>query len=285
MRVPPQVIAPARAAAPYAILIAFGLGAVVVAGAHYSNAYPSEARPFGWSGPASFENAIAMVRTELILAASLPALILGARALRDRDPTESKLTELLTIYGVHAGLLTVAVALAGRIGSIGAGPVVSEAVVAFWVAHSVLAVSFYSLGFMWSSLVREHALAAGMATWMAFVTLHEAVTRTILFRTEGYHKITAGSFPDWFWASQVFSPLSSYTGILILWREGFRNTLERTSLAKANLPDWFVPATFLALGLLMWVLVPLAIGLGAWWWRGVASRRRTASASAEWDNT
>jgi len=270
------ILAALRQAAPYALVLALALGAVVVAGAHYSNAFPSADQPFGWPGPASFENAVAMVRGELVLAASLPALMLGARALRGRDAARDGIVPLPRLFGVHAALLGAGVALAAGIGAWGAGRVVGEAVFAFWVAHTVLALSFYSLAFLWACYLREHALAAAAATWLAFVTLYEAITRTILFRTEGYHNLQGGAFPDWFWVAQALSPLSSYTGILILWRERFRDYMERAALEGAVLPAWLVPSTFVGLALVLWILLPFLIGLAGWRWRARASLARAA---------
>lgn len=278
---PPLVRQETRRALPWALLLALGLGAVVTVGAHYSNAFPSESQPFGWPGPASFENAVAMVRSDLVLAASVPALVLGARALVGREPTRDRASALLSVWGVHAALLSLAVVIAAVIGAWGAGRTPPEAWFAFVTAHLVLALSFYTLAFMWACLLREHALAAALATWLVFLGMYEAITRTIVFRTEGYHALAAGAFPDWFWAAQGLSPLSSYTGILILWRPKFRDYMESAVLDGAVLPSWLVPATFVALATVLWMVLPLALGQLAWWWRGrsgkVLARRATES--------
>ncbi|HUR69072.1 MAG TPA: hypothetical protein VM370_07480 [Candidatus Thermoplasmatota archaeon] len=267
MRLHPGLVTDTRRAAPYALLLALGLGAVVVAGAHYSNAFPSEKAPFGWPGPSSFEHAVAMVRSDLILAASLPALALGAFALRGREPAREGVGGALRTYGVHAAMLAVAVLVAGILGAIGAAKAPFDAVFAFWTAHTVLALAFYSIAFAWSCWLKEHALAGAAAMWIGFLGLYESVTRTILFRQVGYERLAAGDFPTWFWAAQGLSPLSSYTGILILWREKFRDYTETAVLANAALPSWLVPATFVALATMLWILLPLSIGLAGWWWR------------------
>lgn len=261
-----------RRAAPYVLLLALGLGAVVVAGAHYSNAWPSEKAEYGWPGPASLERGVAMVRSDIVLACSLPALILGARALSRKRPTSDGALSVLQMYGLHAGLILVAVLLATIIGVVGAGDAPSDAVFAFWTAHAVLALSFYSIGFLWACYLHEHAVAAAVATWIVFLGLYEAVTRTIMFRTEGYTQITNVGFPDWFWAAQGLSPLSSYTGILILWRPKFRDYIETEALKNAVLPSWLVPSTFVALAVVLWMLIPLGLGLLGWWWRGRSVR-------------
>lgn len=266
--VPPLVLQEARRALPWALLLAFGLGAIVTVGAHYSNAFPSESAPYGWPGPASFENAVAMVRSDLVLAASVPALVLGAGALAARAPERDRAAALLGVWGVHAALLALAVVAAAGLGAWGAGRTPFGAWWAFVVAHAVLALSFYSLGWMWACFLRERALAVAFATWLVFLGMYEAVTRTIVFRTEGYHSLAAGAFPAWFWVAQAFSPLSSYTGILILWRPKFRDYMESAVLDGAALPGWLVPATFVALATLLWMVLPVALGQLAWWWRG-----------------
>ena len=267
MRVPPSLLAELRRAAPYVLLLALGLGAVVVAGAHYSNAWPSEKAEYGWPGPASLERGVAMVRSDIVLATTIPALLLGARALMRHRPSEHGALSILQVYGIHTALIGVAVMVATIVAILGAGSAPSEAVFAFWTAHVVLALSFYSVGFLWNCYLRDHAVAAAAATWIVFLGLYEAVTRTIMFRTEGYTQITNVGFPDWFWAAQGLSPLASYQGILILWRPRFRDMIETAALENAVLPSWLVPGTFVALAVVLWMLIPLGLGLLGWWWR------------------
>ena len=257
-----------RRAAPYALLLALGLGAVVVAGAHYSNAWPSEKAEFGWPGPASLERGVAMVRSDIVLATTIPALLMGARALARRAPTLDGPFSILQVYGLHVAMIGSAVLVATLIGALGAGDAPFEACFAFWTAHTVLALAFYSIAFLWNCYLHEHAVAAAAATWIVFLGLYEAVTRTVMFRSEGYTQITNVGFPDWFWAAQGLSPLASYQGILILWRPRFRDMIEEAALENAVLPSWLVPGTFVALAVVLWMLIPLGIGLLGWWWRG-----------------
>ena len=271
VRLPDVLKAELRRGAPYAILLAVALGAIVSAGAHYSNAFPSEKAPYGWPGPASFENAVAMVRSDIVLAASLPALLLGAFALREREPGRDGALTLLKVYGIHAALLALGVVVAAAIGSFGAGRTVPDAWWAFVVAHSVLALSFYSLAFLASAVVRGHALFVALSVWFVFLGVYDAVTRTVMFRQEGYHNLAAGGFPDWFWVAQGLSPLNSYTGILILWRPRFRDMIETAALQNAVLPSWLVPATFVALAAVLWMLLPLLLAQLSWWMRGRAA--------------
>lgn len=255
----------ARRAAPFALALAALLGAVVIVGAHQSNAFPSADRPFGWPGPSSLAGAVAMVRADLVLAATIPALLLGARALARREETDAP--PLALRWALHAGALSLGVAAAALIGALGVDKAPGDAVAAFVVAHAVLAVAFYSLGFLWSSLLGRHALAPAAATWFVFVGLYDRIAQTVLFRKVGYHELAAGNFPDWFWASQALSPLSSYRGILILWRPDFRDYLEKAALDGATLPGWLTPATFIALAIVLWMALPLALAHLAAAWR------------------
>lgn len=278
MRATHPILQELRRAAPYTLLLALGLGAVVVAGAHYSNAWPSEKAEYGWPGPASLERGVAMVRSDIVLATTIPALLLGARALARRTPAHDGPLAALQVYALHATLIGFAVLAATLIAALGAGDAPFDAGFAFWTAHAVLALAFYSIGFLWNCYLHEHAVAAAAATWIAFLGLYEAITRTIMFRTEGYTQITNAGFPDWFWLAQGLSPLASYQGILILWRPRFRDMIEEAALANAALPTWLIPATFVALAIALWMLLPLGLGLLGWWWRGRTPRphaRRT----------
>lgn len=263
-----------RRAAPYALALAALLGAVVIVGAHQSNAFPSADRPFGWPGPSSLSGAVAMARADLVLAASVPALLLGAMALRGR---RAGLPLALT-WVTHAALVGAGVLVGALAGAAGVREAPGDALAAFVVAHGVLALSFYSIGFLWSSLLGRHALAPAAATWLFFVGIYDRVLQTMLFRKVGYHELAAGSFPDWFWVSQAFSPLSSYRGILILWRPDFRDYVEKVALEGARLPGWIVPATFVALALALWMLIPLALAHLVGWWR--AQRMQPAASRA-----
>lgn len=268
VRLPEVLKVELRRAAPFTILLALALGAIVSAGAHYSNAFPSEKAPYGWPGPASFENAVAMVRSDIVLAASLPALLLGAFALRGREPGRDAPIVLLQAYSVHAILIALAVLIAAVIGSFGAARTPPDAFWAFFTAHTVLALSFYSLAFLCASLVRKHAVTVAVSVWFVFLGLYDAITRTIVFRQEGYHNLAAGGFPDWFWVAQGLSPLNSYTGILILWRPRFRDMIESAALENAVLPAWLVPATFVALAAVLWMALPFLLAQLSWWMRG-----------------
>lgn len=262
-----------RRAWPYALLLAVALGTVLAVGAHQSNATPSEKRPFGWPGPASFENAVAMERGDLVLAASLPALLLGARALELRWGALAP--RLRWVLATDAALLVAACFAAGGIGAFAAFRTPPEAYVAFCVAHALLALAFYSLAFLCSALLRRHATAAALGVWMAFNAAYEGIVRTSLYRTVGYQGLLAGQFPSWFYVAQALSPLSAYRGVLILWRDGFRDYVEKAALGQAVLPAWLNPATFVALMLALWVALPLGIASAVWH----ARRRRTSGAA------
>jgi hypothetical protein len=266
-----------RRAWPYALVLALVLGAAVVVGANLSNAFPSKDHPFGWAGPANFENAVAMVRPEIVLACTLPALAMGATALRRRDPREQGPASLLPALGVDAALLVAAALLAAIIGFVGAAKTTSDALVAFASAQALLALAFFALGYLAGALVPRHALPAALAVWSFFNLLYEGMTRVALFRQMGYDRLSAGEFPAWFWVSQALSPLAAYRGVLILWRRGFMDYLEKAALGNAALPAWMTPATFALLMLALWVALPLGLALGAWWLRGRLERAVGAS--------
>jgi hypothetical protein len=143
--------------------------------------------------------------------------------------------------------------------------------VAFAAAHALLALAFFALAFLVASLVPRHGIPASVAVWGFFAFIYEGWMRVILFRQQGYDKLTAGEFPAWFWTSQAASPLTAYRGVLILWRRGFMDYLEKAALGNAALPAWMTPATFSALLLVVWVAIPVGLGLAFWQWRGRAS--------------
>src|SRR5438067_2852838 len=123
-----------RRAWPLALALALGAGAVLVVGVNLSNAFPSQDRPFGWPGPSSFENGVAMVRPELVLATTIPALLLGVRALNRREPHADGPAALLGIFALDAMLLFLAAFVAAVIGKLGASRTTALAFVAFTVA-------------------------------------------------------------------------------------------------------------------------------------------------------
>lgn len=264
-----RVRAEARLALPYGILLTLALGLAVSVGAHQSNAFPSQSRPFGWEGPAHFNNAVAMVRGDLMLAASLPALLLGAVALRGRDPRVDRAARAVApAFLGHAGILALACFLAGAIGGMVAFRTPTQSYFAFSVAHALLALGFYSLAFLCGVLFRRFAVPAAMGVWVVFNVVYERVVQTVLFRTEGYHNLAAGNFPAWFYVAQALSPLSAYRGVLILWERGFMDYLEKAALGQAALPGWVNPGTFAGLMLVLWVALPMCLASFAWWWQG-----------------
>ena len=271
-----QMRAEARRALPYGLVLMLALGLAVSVGAHLSNAFPSEGRPFGWEGPARFENAVAMVRGDLVLAASLPALLLGARALRGLDPATHGAGRMPPAMLAHALVLATACFGAGAIGGMVAFKTPLAAYVAFSTAHALLALSFYSLAFLGAAFTRRHAVAVAAGVWLFFNAAYEGLVRTAVFRQAGYHALAAGQFPSWFYVAQALSPLSAYRGVLILWERGFMDYLEKTVLGDANLPAWMHPGSFAALTLALWVALPLGLAAGLWWWKARAHAAQAA---------
>lgn len=264
-----HVRAEARRALPYALLLTVALGTVVSVGAHLSNAFPSADRPFGWEGPSRMTNAVAMVRGDLVLATSIPALLLGATAMTGRDPLRQRTPRIAAMIVAHVLLLVAAAFLAGAIGaSVAFQTKMGPTYLAFSTAHALLALAFWALALLVGTLVRRHAVPVAVGVWLLFNAAYEGLVRIVLFRTEGYHALNAGQFPSWFYVAQALSPLSSYRGTLILWERGFMDALEKHALGDAVLPAWVNPGTFAALMILLWVAVPVGIVLGVWRWRG-----------------
>lgn len=263
----------ARRAWPYAVLLGVALGAIVVIGANYSNAFPSEQRPFGWPGPSGFENAVAMVRGDIVVATTLPALLLGATLWR----APGRLGVAMATDGL---LVLLAVGLATLIGAIGAADTRSLAYLSFYVAHALLALSFYSLAALCSIAATRYAAPVALAVWLVLNAGYESVVRTVLFRTEGYDALSTGVFPPWFFVAQAFSPLTAYRGVLILWDRRMMDGLEKAVLGDAALPAWLNPLTMGAFMVALWIALPLALaGLLAWWRRRAAGRDVAAQRS------
>ena len=259
-----------RRAWPFALVLALALGAVLVVGANLSNAFPSQERPFGWPGPASFENGVAMVRDQLVLAATLPALALGATMPARRQP-EGPLA-------ADAALVALACGVAALLGAWGASTAPPDAVIAFWAAHALLALAFWALALVCAAFARKHALPLALAVWTLFVALWENGTRWILFRQVGYGPLSTGQFPSWYYVSQALSPLSAYRGVLILWRRGFMDAIERAVLGQAALPPWMTPGVFAAFLVGFWIALPAGIATLVWRVRGRAARSKAPDA-------
>lgn len=261
-----------RRGLPYAVVLAIALGVVLVVGAHLSNAFPSASRPFGWEGPAHFDNAVAMVRGDLVLASTLPALAMGALALRHREPTIEGPARILRTAGVHGAMITLAAFVAGAIGAWGAFRAPLDSYLAFSTAHALLALAFYALALLSAALLRAYAMAGALGAWLFFNAFYEGAVRLALFRQMGYHRLAAGEFPPWFFVAQALSPLSAYRGTLILWRRGFMDYLEKAALGNAILPPWLNPLTLGSLLFVLWVALPVGLACGVWWWRGKDAR-------------
>ncbi|HWH07943.1 MAG TPA: hypothetical protein VNX21_02015, partial [Candidatus Thermoplasmatota archaeon] len=107
-------------AAPYAVLLWLALSAVLVIGVNLSNAYPSEKAPFGWDGTSPLWNGVATVRSDLVLATTLPALLWGIATLWGRDPRAERTGSLGLAVGVSVPLVVLAVLLATTVGAVAA---------------------------------------------------------------------------------------------------------------------------------------------------------------------
>ncbi|MES2155020.1 MAG: hypothetical protein V4510_07780 [bacterium] len=254
---------------PFGALLAFGLGLTVVVGANLSNAQPYGARPWGWPGAASFENGVAYVRPELVLAVTLPCVVWGARALRRVPPG---LRPFAATAGVDLAVLGCATVVGTLLGAWGASSSPADALWAFAVAHGLLGATFYSIGLVAAAATRRWSLAAAATAWVGFVVLLDDGIKLQLFRQAGYANLVTGQFPSWFYLSQGLSPVAAYRALLIVWRPGFRDGLEHYVLDRAPMPGWVSPGNFAAAIVALWIAVPIALAAAIWWWR---SRRDT----------
>jgi len=256
-----------RRGLPVAVLLALGVGLAVAVGANLSNAFPSHDKPYGWPGAAVLEGGVAMVRPELVLAATLPALLLGVRT---RPVVRNGRNDLLPGVAAGSALIALALLAATLIGAGAAAQSPAASYYAFWAAHTLLALSAFALGAAATALAgRRHGAVAALGAWTAFAVLLDDTIQWQVFRQEGYDNLAAGMLPSWFYVAQVLSPVSAYRAVLILWRPGFRNYLEHAALDKAALPAWLTPGAAATAMLLLWVALPLAVAAFAWRWRRV----------------
>lgn len=249
---------------PFAILLALALGLTVWVGAELSHAYPSEAAPNGWNGPANFDAGVSTVRPHLVLAAVIPAVLLGLMSCRRLK---------IGITGpVRAGLLLVSdltlIAVAAWVGAIiareGAAKTSNDAFWAFVGAHALLAASFYALAVLSSVIFRKApALLIGLLA-TGYVAVYDNFLRWKALRELGLAGLRAGALPAWFYAAQAASPISLYRALLIVWHKGFMDYEERAVLSGATLPPWMTVEVLATLIIFMWVLVPLEVAWIVW---------------------
>ncbi len=251
-------------AAPYAAVLALALGLVVYSGANLSNAYPNPNQPFGWPGTANFENAVASVRAELVLAASLPAVIWGARTLRNLKPGDDGVGAFSRTVAVDMGLVWSAVLVGALIGKSEASATPDDALWGFVVAHGMLASSFYMIGLLVSVATRRGAVPVGAGVWLFFVAFYENLVRWHVFREAGYFALRVGDFPGWYYVAQALSPVAGYRAVLILWRKGFRDGLEHAVLDNAALPSWMTAGNFVLFVAALWIVLPFGLAAMGW---------------------
>lgn len=247
---------PLRSGLPFALAIGLGLGLAVLVGANLSNAFPSEDRPYGWPGPSSFSNGVAMDRPMFVLAATVPALLMGLWAFRARGAPAMGLGAFGAAAFVHVALLFGAGFLGAGIGDWAASSTDDGAVVAFAVSHGLLASAFYAIGAALAIGTGGLGAPIGAGLWVFFVALFENGTRWQVLREIGHRGLQAGALPGWFYLAQVLSPVAAYRGLLIVWHPPFRDYEEQAVLADVVLPGWMTPGA-LAMTLALWTLVPL----------------------------
>jgi uncharacterized membrane protein YozB (DUF420 family) len=240
------------------------LGAVVVVGANLANSYPSQDHPHGWPGAANFDGGVATVRPQLVLAATVPGLLLGLSTGTRLSPRRHGPLQAGAVLGVDVFLVAAACWLGTSIASWGVSKTSEEAYWAFFTAHLLLALCFYSLALLSAVTVpTSPALPAGVL-WVLFAVVYEIWVRWKTLRAAGYEGLSAGAFPAWFFVAQAWSPLAVYRGLLILWHPGFRDYEERAVLGDLALPPWMNAPVFGALFAFAWVLLPLESAWVVW---------------------
>lgn len=255
---------------PYALVLAAALAGALWIGANLSNATPSSSRPYGWPGTADFDAAVASMRPALVLAASVPGLLMGLAAAR-RPPARRAPRQSLPPIMLDLALLALGAYVGAHVGALGARRAAGAAVTLFVTAHLLLAWVAYAMAQLASSVSRRHGAALAAGLWMADVGLSDSFVRWHLFRDAGYTNLAAGRFPGWFYASQAASPTAAYRGMLILGRPGFRDYTEHAALDGATMPAWLTPALFVWVLVLLWVALPLAYAQGISWVRRLRS--------------
>ncbi len=263
-----------RRAGPLCLLLAIGAAAAAILGAHVVNAWPTRSMPRGLPGPGSLEEAMSYVRTPVVLATTLPSMLLGFRTASNLNPLHGWGP---AVRRVAADLFLLAVAgwTAALLAAWGSGEAPGDVIEAVAWSTVLLAWSFHALGL--AARISAPVLGGhvAVATWVGFHSLFENLVRWRLFRGSTYHELLAGNLPTWFLASQALSPLAAHRGMLILWREGFRSGLERETLRGAELPDW-LGHELMAFLLLLWTAIPLGVAALVWAMRCRAAREAAA---------
>jgi|GEM_PF-2672856 len=265
---------------PFALVMLLVVGATVAVGVNLSTAYPSEQKPFGWPGAATFSNGVAMVRKELVLATVLPALGAALVGLRRLEPRRDALPFVGGVAAAGYASLGVGVMLAAGWGAWAASKSTWSAYWAFVAAHVLLAWAIYSLVFFLAVVARPYATSVSLAVVGFYVAVYDNLLQWRVFREAGFFRLQAGDFPPWFLAGQAGSPIAAYRGFLILDFPAFRDGLENAVLKGATLPPWASAATFAAVLWSLWILLPMGLAASVWkvratwtirpWWRRTA---------------
>lgn len=267
-------------ATPLAVVLAASIAGVLAVGMHLSNAFPSAEQPFGWPGPTRFEYGVAMVRPQLVLATALPPLLMGLQTLRRLDPSRHGVGVVWAVIGANLTLIGLAVCIAGWIGVSVARETADGSWTGFVLAHALLALAFYMVAVMATSLLRGHGAAVAGGLFVGALAIYDQFLQLRLFRQVGYHGLQAGDFPTWFFAAQALSPTTAYRGILILWEPMFMDWAEQAALGKAALPGWLTPTTMAILLAALWIALPLLVTTIAWAIRSRRRRRAPAPAAS-----
>ena len=249
---------------PFAVVLALATGLCVWVGAELANAYPSDAAPNGWNGAASFDAGVATMRPQLIIAATVPGLLLGLMSVRRFKIGLTGPLRAGALLAADLALIAVGVWFGAVIGRAGASKTSEEAFWAFTGAHGLLAASFYAIAVLSAVVLRTApAIIAGI-TWVGYAAIYDNFLRWKALREMGLEGVRAGALPAWFYLAQAASPIALYRALLIVWHRGFRDYEERAVLEGAVLPPWMTPDTIGTLIAFVWVFLPLEAAWIVW---------------------
>lgn len=199
-----------------------------------------------------------------ILSVFIPiaALVMSHKTIAEE--VESKSISLLLTSGlkridVSIGKFLGQVAVLSTIilgGLVGSGIILGSAVgfgdIGLYTGFILMSLAFggawIALGMLMSSIVStsSRALAGGVFLWFFFNAIFQLVLSGALYIAEG--GITAEAAPGWYYAGTLFNPSRVY------------GNLVGTLTFMENLPSW-MNAPLLSISLLIWILVPLGIGM------------------------
>ncbi|MEE9224475.1 MAG: ABC transporter permease subunit [Thermoplasmata archaeon] len=229
--------------------------------------YFGSAMQLGETGFQGFLVTIVLIMAISMFLVTMIALMLGYGAIateRERGSLDLLLTMPITrteaVVSKFIGLATVlfvsifvGFGLAGIVIAAVAGAADFTKYLLFLGATFMVGLAFLSVAFLLSTVTRRRSTAMGGAVllWFVFIFIYDIVLVGVYVGTGGDLFTRGSTFPDWYYAAELFSPSATYSMVtsLILGGSGFE-----------ILPG-FVNG-FSAVGsLLAWIFIPLVIAI------------------------